>query len=235
MQPSALGGFGVFPAAGCKGQGGGALDWSDVSDVPVLFPYLGVETVVKDHHSLKILMSVLKGHFERLTLAELQAHRADGQAYVADGLFAVPQTKASQPRLLPETRLLQVASSPTDLASACYLVEDDVRANLHLDGSRAHLFDLLCAHARHEHAERHLATHVATVHRKEEGYVLVNAHPAFADPVGLTGMINEPASGTTASLKMTQAYARLLRDDDPLMRARVRLRHLERGLSLIHI
>ena len=51
---------------------------------------------------------------------------------------------------------------------------------------------LLKAHARHHHADRHLATHIAHVWREEEGYVLINAHPAFEELLSLTGIINEP-------------------------------------------
>ena len=89
-----------------------------------------------------------------------------------------------------QTVLLQIA----DHSSACYLLAEDVRKVLNLNGHYSHLFDLLCAHAQHEHADRHLATHCAVVHRKIEGYCLVDAHPAFADPIALTGMINEPCA-----------------------------------------
>lgn len=97
-------GFGVFPSTNAS------LSWSDLRH-PVLVPYLGVETVVKDVHSQKLLLAVLRGEFERLTVAELSTT----SAYVADGLFAVPQTTATpkkngQPRakLPPSTQLLQV-------------------------------------------------------------------------------------------------------------------------------
>ena len=43
VRPSPLGGYGVFPATTT------ALRWTDVRATPVLLPYLGVETVVKEH------------------------------------------------------------------------------------------------------------------------------------------------------------------------------------------
>ena len=224
VRPSFLGGFGAFP-------GRNAPCWADSASVPVLLPYLGCETVTKDAHTLRTLLAVLKGHFERVTLGEVQAHNGSDQAYVADGLFAVPRTSklsASSLPLSPETKLLQVAafadehggyrrgSSGGGSASACYLLAEDVRTALHLSSPQtAHLFDLLCAHSRHEHADRHLATHCATIHRKEEGYVLVNAHPGYADPVAITGMVNEPKAQESANMKMVQGYAVLLPDSDP--------------------
>jgi len=188
VRQSPLGGYGVFPCGDWK-----ALLWSDIASTPVLVPYLGVETVVKDADSLRALIEVLKGHFECVTIAELQA-KASMTLYVMDRLFAIPQgsapNTASKKPLPLETKMLQVKCG--DDGSACYLLADDALTALHLDGRNAHLFDLLCAHAKHEHAERHLATHVASLHRKEEGYVLINAHPAFGDPLSIAGMINEP-------------------------------------------
>lgn len=216
VRPSRLGGYGLFPA-----RRGSSINWDDVGGVPVLLPYLGVESVTKDAHSLKTLLEVLKGHFERVTVGEVEAK--NGGQYVADGLFAVARTKGGKGGdvLTPSTKLLQVALAPSASgvgSSVCYLLADDVRVALHLNGENAHLFDLLCAHQQHEHAERHLATHCATIHRKEEGYVLINAHPGFADPVGITGIVNEPAGGGSATTKMVQGYAKLLSDDEPLMR-----------------
>ena len=215
VRPSRLGGYGVFPARRKSG-----VNWHDVSHIPVLLPYLGVESVTKDAHSLRTLLEVLKGHFECCTVAELEA--THGGQYVRDGLFAIPHRGSGGDGaiLSSSTELLQVSHAPSNggTADVCYLLADDVRVALHLGGKHAHLFDLLRAHSKHEHADRHLATHVATVHRKEEGYVLVNAHPAFADPVSITGMINEPPSGETPTTKMVQSYARLLRDDEPIMR-----------------
>ena len=199
VRPSKIdkGGFGVFPR-----ERKGAVRWSKLEQ-PVLLPYLGHETVVKDAHTQRMLLSVLRGEFQCLTVHELCS--TSETEYVVDGLFAVPRrsTAATWARapLDPSTELLQVrfAASRGDLepgrSSACYLLSDDVRSALNLSGERAHLFDVLCAHARHEHVDRHLATHVAEVHRKEEGFVLINAHPGFADAVGLTGIVNEPCGG----------------------------------------
>ena len=102
VRKSPLGGFGVYPRRAGKAA---AQAWSNAGSVPVLLPYLGVETVVKDDHSRKTLISVLKGHFERVTLGELQARHGGGRAYVVDGLFAVPQSSPSQKPLPPATRL----------------------------------------------------------------------------------------------------------------------------------
>ena len=63
-QGSPISGFGVFP------QVTSLVDWSSMR-TPILMPYLGVETVVHNSLSLKVLMNVLKGHFERTTLAEV--------------------------------------------------------------------------------------------------------------------------------------------------------------------
>ena len=227
VQQSALGGFGLYP------RQQSALDWSNVGEIPVLLPYLGMETVTKDQHSQKTLLEVLKGNFEQVTIEEVQRHQGtQQQAYIADGLFAVPRSAAGKgnpfakaaPALPPSTRLLQVSMSADTTSGArpcaCYLLAEEACAALNLTGERAHLFELLCAHARHEHADRHLATHVAMVHRKEEGYVLINAHPALADPLGITSLVNEPAGGDSPLMKMVQGYARLCTNDDELMRQR---------------
>lgn len=169
-------------------------------------PYLGVECVTQDSHMLKLLLQVLRGEFELLTVDELLA--VAPRAYVQDGLCAVVRDEssprhASLPVLSAKTELLQVAHSDTNCksgvrdvcgggASVCYLLCEDVRELLHLTGSRAHLWELLKAHSRHHHSDRHLATHVAHIWREEEGYVLINAHPAFEEVLSLTGLINEP-------------------------------------------
>ena len=81
---------------------------------------------------------------------------------------------------------------------------------MRLAGSHAYLFELLCAHAQHEHVDRHLATHVATLHRGTEGHVLINGHPAFGDSLNISAMINEPGPKEKPSLKMTETYLCLL-------------------------
>jgi hypothetical protein len=195
-----------------------------LSRVQVLLPYLGAETVCKDAHSLKLLITVLKGNFERLTVGDLvQAHPTKSR-YIADGLFVVPDDGASRGRttLDPREELLQVADGGCS-GNVCYLLASEVRTALHLTGSRSHIYSLLCAHASHEHADRHFATHIATVHRKEEGFILVNAHPAYGDAIAITGMVNEPPAREGSNLKMVQGYARLLPDGDPLL--------VERGLK----
>ena len=167
-------------------------------------PYLGADTVVHDAHTLRSLVEVLQGSFQCVTVGELRAKGGTRQPHVADGLFAVPQRapKRATPvkRKLPHgTKLLQVQAG--DAASACYLLADEVRKVLNLNGKRAHLFEQLCTR-EHEHADGNLATHLAVIRREEEGYVLVNAHPAFADPVSATGRVNEPAYGQHRCLRL---------------------------------
>ena len=218
---SHLGGFGVHPGRSKSSS----INWSELK-TPVMLPYLGAETVTKDAHTQRQLIAVLKGRFERLTVKELRA--SGGGQFVADGLFAVPANAApaasargDSTRILGDSiELLQVsdgAPAGDDGNSVCYLLAEETRMALHLHGHRRHLFDLLCAHGRHEHADRHLATHVATLQRKEEGYIFINAHPAFLDGMTITGMVNEPAAHEGATLKMVQGYARLLEDGEPLL------------------
>ncbi|EOD13134.1 hypothetical protein EMIHUDRAFT_452034 [Emiliania huxleyi CCMP1516] len=159
-------------------------------ETPVLMPYLGLETVVQDAHLLKLLLRVLQGNFVPLTAGEVAA--AGGGQLVADGLCAV-----------------------------CYLLSEEVQADPHLPAETVGGDCWLgLGDRQHQHADRNLATHVAHVWRKEEGYVLINAHPAFAEPVSLVGMINEPPAGEAPTTRMIQAYARLLDDADPLLAAR---------------
>ena len=194
-------GYGVFPR-------GKAAGW-DQLPVPVLMPYLGVETVAQDHTSLRLLLAVLRGEFERLTLAELA--KGSGRRYVRDGLCAValdsrrsPGRKKTNAEAVPppETALLQVAyseggaagsSSPTTCAS-CSISATTAAA--HLCAARG---------ARREHAERHLATHVAHVLREEEVRPRQRP-PGLADPLAITGMINEPPA-VTPNMKMVLGYA----------------------------
>ena len=49
-----------------------AIDWRNL-DMPVLLPYLGVETVVNDDHSRKVLLEALRGNFEEVSVAEVEA------------------------------------------------------------------------------------------------------------------------------------------------------------------
>jgi len=66
----------------------------------------------------------------------------------------------------PELRPL-VQTVDAGLAECCYLISDDVQRVLGLVGERAHLWQLLLLHNEHHHADRHLATHVAHIWRKE--------------------------------------------------------------------
>lgn len=232
VDKSPLAGWGVFP------QNSALLDWSDVS-TPVLLPYLGAETVVHDVHLQKCLLIVLHGDFELVTVQDVcRMNRSSGALY-RDGLCAVPLPNARggemRERLSPETQLLQVAhpgatnsfkggvqSVDAGNHEVCYLIARDVQIALNLSNSRSksgdYLWRLLCAHGKHHHSDRHLATHVSVLTRKEEGHVLINAHPAFKDKLSLTGMVNEPTFNERPTLKMRQAYCRLLFNDDPMMR-----------------
>jgi hypothetical protein len=188
---------------------------------------------VHDAHLLKLLLTVLRGDFAIVSAGDLPNFHS--QTYVRDGLCAVPlgsKKLASMVPLSAETELLQVASPDAsnafkggvqDLRSgesaACYLVSRDVQEALNLVGKHAHLWQLLRAHDRHHHADRHLATHVAHVMRQEEGYVLVNGHPGFEDVLAMTGIINEPLADERPNVKMVQGYARFLLPGDPLLKA----------------
>ena len=147
VQPSERAGFGLFPKMASDGC------WSNASNVPIALPYIGVETVVHDQHSMNMLIAVLKGEFERLKVGDLMA--SSKRTYKADGLFAVPQDHHKRKRdiacdLCEETRLLEIRTSVSNADSVCYLLEEDARVVLHLTSDRDHLFELLCAHARHE-------------------------------------------------------------------------------------
>lgn len=206
---STLGGFGVYPRHCPKAI------WNDATTTPILLPYLGVETVVQDALSRRLFIAVLRGNFELVTVGEVAA-AGDGQAYEACRHFAQPPQNEAHSPLPPETLLLQVcASQRGDTSMAYYLLADEVRELLHLVGPHAHLFDLLCAHAKHEHAERQLATHLASFQLETEGYVLVNAHPAFSDPMSITGStpLLQPTSLTACVLLLTRVL-RLARRSD---------------------
>lgn len=224
-------GWGCYPAPWARN--GSRVKW-DSLHAPVLMPYLGVETVVQDEHLLRLLVRVLQGDFEELELSAVA--RATGNAdYVSDGICVVAASAArgalAKRTPLPlTTPVLQVsyiapkaegAGGVFGSSEVCYLLRDDVRALLRLDAAdSAHLWELLCAHSRYHHTDRHLATHVAHVYRVEEGYTLVNAHPAFREAVSMTGMINEPPAKVAPSMKLVQGYARFLDDSHELMRER---------------
>ena len=108
---------------------------------------------------------MLQGKFRRVTIAELQARHCGAQSFIKEGLFAIVQGAASNEEPLPpKTPLLQIRAAG---GRAHYLLANDTRTALGLVGERAHLFDLLCAHEKHEHGDRHLATHVALLERME--------------------------------------------------------------------
>ena len=143
VRPSSLDGDGTFPVAADS-----SLNWDDVADTPALLPYFGMETVVKDACDYNALMRVLRGDFECVTVAELQAQQGNRQSHVEQGLYAIPRPARSlKTPLPPETPLLQIKAAR---GRAHYLLADDVHIALHLVGERAHLFDLLCAHEKHE-------------------------------------------------------------------------------------
>lgn len=168
-------GWGVYPRSTAR------LDWSALC-TPVLLPYLGLETVVQDAHMLKLLLRVLQGNFVPVTAGEVSSANG-GVGYVRDGLCALPETallSRKHDRLPAEAELLQVAHPSTANAfrrglqtvdagrgECCYLISTDVQRVLGLVGDRAHLWELLLLHGEHHHADRHLATHVAHVWRKE--------------------------------------------------------------------
>ncbi|KAG8457372.1 hypothetical protein KFE25_005053 [Diacronema lutheri] len=218
VRESSLHGLGVFPSAA------GSLDWSALR-LPLLLPYLGAESVVEDAHLHKCLIAVLHGEFSSLTVRELRARH--GGAWARNGICAVrlpaapapPAAAAAEAALADDVRLLQVSAGESAAsASACYLLEADARELLHLQpGARSarrghgHLFDLLAAHERLEHTDRHLGTHLATI-RRDEGYVIVNAHPALCDGLNAVGLINEPSARAKPSLKLVHRSVELLVD-----------------------
>ena len=53
------GGFGVVPRKSKE------LDWANLA-TPVLLPYWGLESVVEDAHTLKLVLAVLRGDFEQV-------------------------------------------------------------------------------------------------------------------------------------------------------------------------
>lgn len=83
--------------------------------------------------------------------------------------------------------------------------------------SHGHLFELLAAHERLQHCDRHLGTHLATI-RREEGWVIVNAHPALGDGLNIVGIINEPPPREKPTLKLVHRSVELLPDDSAELR-----------------
>ncbi|KAJ1628215.1 hypothetical protein T492DRAFT_1145767 [Pavlovales sp. CCMP2436] len=150
-----------------------------------------------------------------------------------------------------EERLLQIIEGGG--SSACYVLEKDTREMLHLQprpaaaacaatggssvtssvrakhgeavpgsGAHGHLFEMLASHERLHHVDRNLATHVATI-KRDEGWVIVNAHPALGDGLNLVGIINEPLARCKPTLKLVHRSVELLPDGAPEL-ARLGLR-----------
>jgi hypothetical protein len=59
------------------------------------------------------------------------------------------------------------------------------------------------------------ATHLAEVYRNEEGYVLINGHPKFANPLAVGACINEPPPDAHNNMRIVNAYAELVEAGDP--------------------
>lgn len=220
VRESHMHGLGVYPRAGR------AVPWERVRE-PVLMPYFGYETVVEDKHLHRCLVSVLHGDFSTVTVAELQANTG-APMHVRNGICAVPARadgvlRKGEVALAPTERLLQICDPEPSRAdagarAASYLLEADARELLGLgaSGRHAHLFELLAAHQRGHHVDRHLATHLASIDRSAtEGHVIVNAHPALGDGVNLIGMINEPGAGRKPSVRLVHRAVELLADGCP--------------------
>jgi len=203
-------GFGVVPKAG------GAVDWA-LLRAPMIVPYLGMETVVGDAALRECLLSILCGQFIRCFVGDLQ--RTTRCSFLEQGYYAVPieslRSSNVQPELPADTEVLQVSCA----SGSCYLLAKQVQALLNIDGKRSYLFDLLCAHSAQQHTDRHLGTHIAVL-RREEGefrnaHVIINAHPAFEEPLAMAGMINEPMPLQAPTMKMIEGHARPLMPMDP--------------------
>mmetsp|Transcript_8405 Transcript_8405/g.14142 ORF Transcript_8405/g.14142 Transcript_8405/m.14142 type:complete len:908 (+) Transcript_8405:46-2769(+) len=222
---SSIQGFGLFP------RQGGMLQWENL-ERPVVVPYLGKETEVESATQARVLRSVLCGNFDLCCRSELQT--PDGYEWVQDGIYVTLISKAeleamTEPLpLLPpniETELIQVALKP-DYDSrgvfsldegdeqVCYLQSDEVRKLLHLPPPVYSL--LAAAHAKDEHTDRNLATHLVQFTRKADQHLLVNAHPLFRNSAFIMGNANEPPRGPP-SLELVEMAVGLLSQDDPLL------------------
>ena len=136
VRSSALHGSGIFPARSSSAGGDSFVDWATVGPVPIVLPYFGFETVVDDRHTVDMLVKVLKGDFQLVTVSEVQTKHGL-QALVADGLFAVRKDAVGQGSKLPSNvELLQMRWSSTSSSSCCYMLADDVRVALNLTGER---------------------------------------------------------------------------------------------------
>ena len=102
-------GFGVYPS----NPKTSCLKWGDLGGVPVLLPYLGLETVVQDHHTMKLVLDVLRGDFVTVQAGEVVARV--GKPMYRDGLCAISTPVRSEKPLEAldsDTELLQVSLRP---------------------------------------------------------------------------------------------------------------------------
>ena len=226
---SAIQGFGLFP------RSTDAINWQKL-DRPVVMPYLGIETEVESHAQARVLRSVLCGCFDVVQRSQLQTPA--GHQWVQDGLYVTLVAKKDVARMGcevtpindPDERLLQVSVEPEMSSRAvsyveegdeqvCYLVYEETRRLLHLP---PHVFELLCAHAQDEHADRNMATHLVQFSRAQEAgagpplHLLVSAHPLFRNSAFMMGNVNEPPRGPP-SLELHELKLVVAADDDPLM------------------
>ena len=128
-------GRGVFPA------------W-ETQKYPVLMPYFGYETVTADAETRKVLLAVLHGKFETVSVGEVVSMA--GVEQMADGIFAVPR-RVGGDKLPDSMQLLQVF----DRGHCYYLIADEAKACLSLTGDHEHLFNRLC---KQEMPDLHLLT-----------------------------------------------------------------------------
>ena len=227
---SGIQGFGLFTRSSAD------FDWSKPLARPVIMPYLGKETEVESAVQARVLRSVLCGCFDVVQRSQLQTPA--GHQWVQDGLYVTLVAKKDVARMGcevtpindPDERLLQVSVEPEMSSRAvsyveegdeqvCYLVYEETRRLLHLP---PHVFELLCAHAQDEHADRNMATHLVQFSRAQEAgagpplHLLVSAHPLFRNSAFMMGNVNEPPRGPP-SLELHELKLVVAADDDPLM------------------
>jgi hypothetical protein len=225
VTPSTLHGVGVFPS------GAQHTVWDNVHSVPVALPYFGHESVCEDRLSHRCLVNVLKGNFETLVVHDQQ--RLHNREYVADELFAVPKNgEMADAKSLPaDTPLLQIEDEPGVRPSA----QVDTARTRDLPrwlAAAAQLSWVRAAHGRYYlladrvsdmlqvtfEPGKSAATHLAEVYHKEEGYVLVNGHPKFANPLAVGACINEPPPDVRNNMRIVNEYAELVEAGDPELR-----------------
>ena len=149
-----------------------ALAWSDLRR-PALLPLLGVITTCRNAPEACVLTRVLQGRFRRVQTGDA----LDGVT-VGEPMLVVP--------------------SPSEEGSFTPLAEAEAVQRLQVP---PHMLELLAAHERHHHADRHFATHVIEFERGAQS-VLVNAHPAFGNAAFAAGAINEPPPTRAPTLEI---------------------------------